>query len=137
MASEADVNTELTVVMVVEDDALIQDMVQDALLEGGFQAETTSSGEEATSLLEGNAGKHRALITDINLRGQMTGWDLAKRARELNPEIPVVYVTADAADHWLSLGVPGSVLLAKPFAPAQIVTAVAQLLNAAPPTALR
>ncbi|MFK4507205.1 hypothetical protein ABIF81_002383 [Bradyrhizobium daqingense] len=38
-----------------------------------------------------------------------------------------------AADEWPSHGVPNSVLLHKPFAPAQIVTALAQLLNQAPP----
>jgi hypothetical protein len=31
-------------------------------------------------------------------------------------------------------GVPNSIMLAKPFAPAQLVTAVSQLLNSAPPT---
>jgi hypothetical protein len=38
------------------------------------------------------------------------------------------------AEDWASKGVPHSVMLAKPFAPAQLVTAVSQLLNAAPPT---
>jgi CheY-like chemotaxis protein len=75
------------------------------------------------------------VITDINLRGRLTGWDVAKRARELDPAIPVIYMTGDAADQWASLGVPNSLLLNKPFAPAQIVTAVAQLLNTIPPAA--
>jgi hypothetical protein len=38
-----------------------------------------------------------------------------------------------AADQWASRGGPGSILLNKPFAPAQIVTAVAELLNHTPP----
>jgi hypothetical protein len=37
------------------------------------------------------------------------------------------------AEDWAVKGVPNSVMLAKPFAPAQLVTALAQLLNAAPP----
>jgi hypothetical protein len=40
-------------------------------------------------------------------------------------------MTGDAADEWASKGVPESILLHKPFAPAQLVTAVSQLLNAA------
>jgi len=126
---------DLLVILVVEDDALVQDMVREALVEGGFESEVTSSGEEAITSLEGNTGKHRAMITDINLNGRLTGWDVAKRARELHPELPVVYMTGDAADKWPSQGVPNSLLLNKPFAPAQIVTAVAQLLNATPPIA--
>jgi DNA-binding response OmpR family regulator len=128
------VNTELPIILVVEDETLLQDMVQEALDEGGFRADIIASGEEAIATLQAHQGKHRALITDINLRGPLTGWDVAKRARELNPDIPVIYMTGAGADQWPSLGVPNSLLLNKPFAPAQIVTAVAQLLNAAPPT---
>jgi hypothetical protein len=40
------------------------------------------------------------------------------------------------ADEWASKGVPNSVMLAKPFAPAQLVTAVSQLLNTLPPTTI-
>jgi hypothetical protein len=43
---------------------------------------------------------------------------------------PVVYMTGAAADEWAIQGVPNSILLAKPFAPAQLVTAISNLLNA-------
>ena len=80
-------------------------------------------------------GKYRALVTDINLLGRIDGWEVAKRAREIDPAFPVIYMTAAAADQWASHGVPNSTLLTKPFAPAQLVTAVSQLLNTAgPPT---
>ena len=85
-------------------------------------------------MLQESKGKYRALITDIHLSGRLTGWDGARRARELDPDIPVVYMTADAAGQWPSLGVPQSVLLNEPFAPAQVVTAVAQLFNTPPGT---
>ena len=123
----------VVLVLVVEDESSLQELVQEALTEGGFESEAVASGEEAVKLLEANKTKFRALLTDINLRGTLTGWDVAKRARELNPEIPVIYMTGAAADEWPSHGVPNSVLLNKPFAPAQIVTAVAQLLNQMPP----
>jgi hypothetical protein len=43
-------------------------------------------------------------------------------------------MTGAAADDWASEGVPNSILLKKPFAPAQLVTAVSQLLNTGSPT---
>ncbi len=46
----------------------------------------------------------------------------------------VLYITGAHADRWPSHGVPNSVLLTKPFAPAQLVTAVSQLLNDGTPT---
>ena len=60
----------------------------------------------------------------------MNGWQVAKAAREINPAFPIVYMTGAAAGDWPSHGVPNSILLEKPFAPAQLVTAVSQLLNA-------
>ena len=127
---------ELPAVLVVEDDALVQGMIDEALSEGGFGPRIVSSGEEAIRLLQGDeSNSWRALITDINLSGGPTGWDVAKRARELFPDLPIIYMTGAAADQWPSHGVPNSVLLQKPFAPAQVVTAVSQLLNGTPPVA--
>ena len=126
-------NSEL-VILVVEDEALIQDLVHEALAEGGYETESAASGEDAIALLQQGSTKYRALVTDVQLKGALTGWDVAKRARELNPDIPVIYMTGAAADQWPSNGVPKSVLLNKPFAPAQIVTAVSQLLNDSPPS---
>jgi hypothetical protein len=36
-------------------------------------------------------------------------------------------MTGASADQWAANGVPNSILLEKPFAPAQLVTAVSQL----------
>lgn len=101
--------------------------------ESGFESEVVASGKQAVALLQGEHHDYRAVVTDINLVGELTGWDVAKRARELNPEIPVVYMSGAAADQWTSHGVPNSLLLQKPFAPAQAVTAISQLLNQIPP----
>jgi CheY-like chemotaxis protein len=126
---------ERLVILVIEDDQAIQSVVKEALRDGGFEAAIAASGEEAATLLKGHDnGKYRALVTDINLRGGTDGWEVARLAREIDPAFPVVYMTGAAADQWASQGVPNSVLLAKPFAPAQLVTAVSQLLNAGTPT---
>jgi DNA-binding response OmpR family regulator len=76
-----------------------------------------------------NNSKFRALVTDINLTGKLRDWDIARRAREIEPEFLVIYMTGDHAADWSSKGVPNSVMLEKPFAPAQLVTAIANLLN--------
>jgi DNA-binding response OmpR family regulator len=118
------------IILIVEDDAPLQSIVEDALTDGGFEPAIAASGEEAVTLLKGNKGKYRALVTDIQLRGAIEGWEVAKKAREIDPEFPVVYMTGGNAAEWPSHGVPNSILLTKPFAPAQLVTAVSQLLNA-------
>jgi DNA-binding response OmpR family regulator len=117
------------VILVVEDDQSIQKLVEEALSEGGFDPAMAASGEEAVTLLQGLKGNYRALVADINLLGKFDGWEVAKRAREIDPAFPIIYMTGAAADEWASRGVPNSVLLTKPFAPAQLVTALSQLLN--------
>jgi DNA-binding response OmpR family regulator len=126
----------LPVILVVEDDQLVQSVVEAGLTDGGFEIVIASSGENAVELLDASEGKYRALVTDINLgRDNIDGWDVARHAREIDPNFPVVYMSGKDADDWASKGVPNSIMLAKPFAPAQLVTAVSQLLNASPPTA--
>jgi DNA-binding response OmpR family regulator len=122
------------VVLIVEDDQLVQGVVEDCLSEGGFEVVIATSGENAIELLDASEGKYRALVTDINLGpSKIDGWDVAKHARELDPNFPVVYMSGKDADDWSAYGVPNSIMLAKPFAPAQLVTAVSHLLNTAPP----
>jgi DNA-binding response OmpR family regulator len=121
-------------ILVVEDDPPIQVVVEDALTDGGFEPAIAPSGEEAVTLLKGLRGKYRALVTDIKLLGRIDGWEVAKQAREIDPAFPILYITGVHADRWPSRGVPNSVLLTKPFAPAQLVTAVSQLLDTETPT---
>jgi DNA-binding NtrC family response regulator len=122
-------------ILVAEDDFQVQVMLEDALREGGFLAEILSSAEDAVILLNAEVASFRALVTDVNLRGTMSGWDLARIARERDPALPIVYMTGTAARDWARFGVPNSILLTKPFAPAQLVTAVSQLLNVGGPPA--
>jgi DNA-binding response OmpR family regulator len=126
---------DLPVILVVEDDHLIQSVVADAMAEAGFEIVIAPSGEQAIELLDSSEGKFRALVTDINLgRDKLSGWKVARHAREIDPGFPVVYMSGDSAEDWASQGVPHSIMLAKPFAPAQLVTAVSQLLNTGSPT---
>ncbi len=125
----------MPIILVVEDEELLQSFVADALHDGGFESVVASSGEEAVTLLKADNGQYRALVTDIDLKGKMNGWDVAQHAREIHPEFPIVYTSGAAAADWTSKGVPNSVMLPKPFAPAQLLTALANLLNSGTPAA--
>ncbi|WP_407180257.1 response regulator transcription factor [Bradyrhizobium sp. STM 3562] len=119
----------MPVILVVEDEQVIQGMIEETLAEGGYEVAIAASGEEAVKLIAGDEHKYRALVTDINLSGPMDGWEIARHARELRADFPVVYMSGKDAEGWTSKGVPNSIMLSKPFAPAQLVTAVSQLLN--------
>lgn len=116
-------------ILIAEDEYLLQGVVEDALSEAGFAVDILSSAEEALTLFKSGTKTYKALVTDVGLKGRMSGWEIARQIREIDPDFPVIYMTGGAADQWASRGVPHSILLEKPFAPAQLVTAVSQLLN--------
>ena len=91
-------NQNVPVILVIEDDDALQTMVEEVLVDGGFEVAIAPSGEEAVTLLRGQKGKYRALVTDISLRGKMEGWEVAQLAREIDPEFPVVYMSGASAD---------------------------------------
>jgi DNA-binding response OmpR family regulator len=129
--------SDVPLILVVEDEYPLQGILEDALAEAGFETDILSSAEEALTLFMGGTKKYKALVTDVRLMGRLSGWDVARRMREADPTFPVIYMTGAAADQWATQGVPGSILLEKPFAPAQLITAISQLLNiGSPPTAL-
>lgn len=118
------------VVLLVDDEPLIQELLQIALEDGGFDVLLASSDDEAIAALEAEGARNlAAAITDVNLRCERTGWDVARRARELCPTLPILYVTANSEQEWAVQGVPSSMIIPKPFAPAQVVVALATLIN--------
>jgi CheY-like chemotaxis protein len=117
-------------ILLVEDEHLIALSVQEALEVGGYAVRVEASGTDAILILDESSDQICALITDIRLGIGPDGWDLARHARELNPRLPIVYMSGDSSQGHSARGVPDSLMIQKPFAPAQIVTAISTLLNA-------
>jgi CheY-like chemotaxis protein len=117
--------------LLAEDQPLVRLTMQDALEDGGYAVVEASNGAEAQAILDDRDRQIAGLVTDIRLGKGPDGWELARHARELNPLLPVVYVTGDSAAEWAANGVPNSIMLQKPFADAQLLTAISTLLNEA------
>jgi CheY-like chemotaxis protein len=116
--------------LVAEDEPLLL-MEMDAFLRGaGFDTLTVSNGTRALQELNADASRFSGILADIRLGNGPTGWAVSHRARELLPTMPVVYVSGDSKKDWPSQGVPNSIIIEKPFAPAQVITAISQLVNA-------
>lgn len=113
----------------VEDEVLIQQLLVADLEDAGFAVVVANNGAAALTALEARAGELHGLITDINLGAGPNGWEVARRARELVGGLPVVYVSAAGESEWTSKGVLTSLMITKPFVPAQVVVAIATLLN--------
>jgi CheY-like chemotaxis protein len=118
-------------VLLVEDEFLISEMVAESLTGQGFSVRAVSNGVEALQHLA--AAPVDILFTDISLPGGIDGTALARKARELLPDLPVVYASGGLRMFDLPSRVPNSIFVAKPYDP----DVVGRILAAAVKTVVR
>lgn len=126
-------NQEAPSVLLVEDELLIAFALEEELTEAGFQVTSLTRPSPALSAIEGGTLSYRALVTDIDLGEGLDGWALARRAREVDSQLAVIYMSGKSGVEWAAQGVPNSVMLQKPFAFSQLLTALSAKLNEQPP----
>jgi DNA-binding response OmpR family regulator len=121
-------------VLLVEDERLLDRVVADALRTIGVPCETVSCEEEAVRQL--TERRYDLVISDLRIQ-RGSGVNVLRHARALYPDLPVIVVTAYAADeevyHALALGVDA--LLYKPFDIDTLLNTVRALLARRAPTA--
>jgi CheY-like chemotaxis protein len=101
-------------VLIVDDEPEIVELIVGALNERGLKVKAAHTDHDALDVLEREAAQLSVLVTDINLGKGVTGFDLARKARQLNPAVTVVYITGQM--HTLDrFAVDGAVLVEKPF----------------------
>jgi DNA-binding NtrC family response regulator len=78
-------------ILVVDDEAAQRDILGGFLRKQGFDVQEAASAPEALARLREAAVD--LMLTDVKMPG-MSGLDLLREARALNPELPVVVLTA-------------------------------------------
>lgn len=114
-------------ILLVEDEVLLREMARDDLEDLGFTVICAGNSEEALRVLE-TATPLAALFTDIRMPGAHDGWELARRARKLRPDLPVLYVSGYCADDLQP--VSGGLFISKPYRLRDIQEALDQLIPA-------
>jgi CheY-like chemotaxis protein len=105
-------------VLLVEDEFLISEWVTESLEEQGFTVHAVANAADALRHLD--AAPVDVLFTDVNLPGGVDGTALARRARELLPDLPVVYASGRVNILDPQMRVPRSAFVPKPYVPALI-----------------
>jgi CheY-like chemotaxis protein len=121
--------TERIRVLLVEDEFLISEWVAQSLSEQGFAVQAVGNAADALRALSSEPVD--ILFTDINLPGGMDGAALARRAREMQPRLPVVYASARSNMLNPADRVPGSTFVPKPYEPNFVGRLLAAALKAA------
>lgn len=116
--------------LLVESEEGLGRVIEDTLEEAGFRVATACGGPEAVTKLDGSAD-FIAIVTDVDdLRAhQISGWEVARHARQLYPNIAVIYTSGGAGAEWAAEGVSTSTFLQKPFALAALITALSADTN--------
>jgi len=117
-------------VLVVDDEPLVRSLIVDVLEELGYRALEAADGPEAMLILR-SGREIDLLVTDVGLPNGMNGRQVADAARELRPELSILFVTGYADTAVLSHGdlLPGMAVLTKPFT----MTAMAERIQSLMP----
>ncbi len=78
-------------VLVVDDETGMREFLKIMLEKMGYQAEAADSGETAIQRLE--QGRFNLVICDLKMP-RVSGMEVLRRSKEINPEAPVIMITA-------------------------------------------
>ncbi|WEN41332.1 Sensor kinase CckA [Thauera sp. GDN1] len=119
-------------VLLVEDEPEVRKVLRMQLTGLGYPVIEAADGVEALALLE-NIDDIALLVSDTVMPGGIGGRELARRARALRPQLPILLVTGYASDSSPIEGLPDDVpTLRKPFDQQALAAVLSTLLNATP-----
>jgi PAS domain S-box-containing protein len=116
-------------VLIVEDEALVRMLIVEVLEDLGYAS--LEAGDAASALRVFESGvRIDLLITDVGLPGSMNGRQLADAAREMRPDLKVLFITGYAQNAAIGNGVlePGMAMMTKPFALDALATKIRAMI---------
>jgi signal transduction histidine kinase/ActR/RegA family two-component response regulator len=120
-------------VLVVEDEAILRDLVREVLLAKGYRVLEAATGPEAVAEWEKNGKTLDLLLTDIVLPGGMSGKELAAKLRQQDSRLPVIF-TSGHDEQSVAASQPSKTaqaFLSKPYRPVELARTVRAILDAA------
>lgn len=121
--------TPMAKILVVEDEAIVREVVTDYLRRDGFDVEQAADGNEAMTMFL--ASRPDLVLLDLMLPG-IDGIEVCRRIRAQS-NIPIIMVTAksEETDTIIGLGVGADDYISKPFSPREVVARVKAVLRRA------
>ncbi len=116
-------------VLVVDDEPTVRMLVTEVLQELGYTAIEVADGSTGLQVLRSDQ-RIDLLITDVGLPGGINGRQVADGAREVRPDLKVLFITGYAENAVVGNGhlEPGMQVLAKPFPMEALATRIRDLM---------
>ena len=110
-------------VLVVDDDEPVRDVLRDIAI--AFNQRVTACGSGDGALRVFQPGAFQLVFTDLGMPG-MTGWELARRVRALDPSVTIVFVTGwgEDVDRRAAEDAGADLVLSKPFEVEDVARAI-------------
>jgi len=118
-------------VLVVDDEPMIASMMASLLEEEGYRVTCLTSGEAAANYIAAGVARLDALVTDVDLGTEVSGYELAELLQARRSSVATIFMTGDSADRVRKRAPIESIVLEKPFRPAQLAEALQRLLRTA------
>ncbi|RMS33661.1 Sensory box histidine kinase/response regulator [Pseudomonas ficuserectae] len=117
-------------ILVVDDEPAVRQLIAELLEDLGYTILQAERGADALTILQSKAAID-LLITDVGLPGGMNGRQVADAARDVRPDLKILFVTGYAENAALAHDTlePGMHVLPKPFAIAELIGRVTELLE--------
>jgi PAS domain S-box-containing protein len=116
-------------ILLVEDDALVRELVRTVLHNGGYTVLEARHGHEALTIARQHPGSIDLLVTDV-VMPQMSGRKLAEQLSQARQQIKVLFMSGYADDAVVRHGLLArEAFLAKPFSPAKLAAKVREVLD--------
>jgi PAS domain S-box-containing protein len=120
-------------ILVVEDEAVLRDLVREILAANGYRVLAAASGREALQVWEKHGESIRLVLTDMSMPDGMSGQELAAKLQEHNPRLPVIFSSGYAQEtlQQKEQGNHDTTFLSKPYHPADLAQSVRAALDKA------
>jgi two-component system cell cycle response regulator CpdR len=115
----------LDTILLADDDPDLRDIIVTTLAEAGYAVLTASDGYDAVRVLADNWVN--LLITDVKMPG-IDGFELARQAKVMRPNIQVIYLSGFSADGAKSAGPTYGPVMQKPMRMGDLLDAVSRQL---------
>jgi two-component system response regulator CssR len=117
-------------IALVEDEKDLNKLITTYLEKEDYEVISFTKGQDALDFIE-DKNDAQLWILDIMLEDDITGYDIIKKIKEKNEEIPVIFSSArdESIDKIVGLELGSDDYLAKPYSPKELVLRVKNILK--------